>query len=208
MGEDCDDSNARKTTDCSEKDCNKFENRVKEVLDSEGGFVDDPDDLGKATNKGISWATWQDFSQSVLGVDPTLDNLKNITIQDAEKIYHQEFWDKIDADEIIDGDIRFLLFDFYVNARGHAIKTLQRTLNGMGYNLDVDGGMGPNTLNAINSANQKDLYNNFKQSRIDYYNRLAQRVPSQQKWLNGWLNRVKMFKDKTEVNNEDVNCDE
>lgn len=68
--------------------------------------------------------------------------------------------------------------------------------------------MFPNALDAMNSANQKDLYNNFKQSRIHYYNRFAQRVPSQQKWLNGWLNRVNMFKDKTKVNSEDVNCDE
>ena len=78
----------------------------------------------------------------------------------------------------------------------------------MGYDLTVDGGMGPNTLKAINSTNQVDFYNNFKQARIDYYNDLANRIPSQKKWLNGWLNKVNEFKDKTSTNKKDVNCDE
>ncbi|MDW5290833.1 putative peptidoglycan-binding domain-containing protein [Formosa sp. PL04] len=76
------------------------------------------------------------------------------------------------------------------------------------YNLTVDGGMGPNTLNAINSANQMDLYNNLKQTRIDFYNGIVQRNPSQSKFLNGWLNRINKFKDKTEEDNQDVNCPE
>ena len=206
--QDCDDTDATKTTDCTEKPCNEFDNRVDEVLNTEGGFVNDPDDLGGATNKGIAWDTWVQNAQSVLGIDPTLENLGNLTDQGAKDIYKNEYWDKINADDIDDGDIRFMLFDFYVNSGSHAVKGVQRTLNSMGYNLTVDGGMGPNTLNAINSANQMDLYNNLKQTRIDFYNGIVQRNPSQSKFLNGWLNRINKFKDKTEEDNQDVNCPE
>mgnify|MGYP001792281697 CR=1 FL=1 len=43
---------------CLKEDCNTFENRVKDILNSEGGFVNNPNDPGGATNRGISWKTW------------------------------------------------------------------------------------------------------------------------------------------------------
>ena len=101
---------------CVDKPCNQFENRVKQVINAEGGFVDDPADSGGATNKGIAWKTWKNNAKSVLGVQPTLDNLKNLTDAQAKQIYRHTFWDAISADQINDGDVRYLLFDFYVNS--------------------------------------------------------------------------------------------
>ena len=76
-GLDCDDRDATKSTNCNEDDdCNTFENAISKVLNTEGGFVDDPADPGGATNKGIAWKTWQSFAKSILGKEPTLQNLK------------------------------------------------------------------------------------------------------------------------------------
>lgn len=206
-------------------DCNTFENKVSEVINTEGDFVNDPNDPGGPTNKGISWSAWTENAQSVLGVDPTLDNLKDLSSDQAKLIYKEMYWDKIDADNIKDGDLRYLMFDFYVNAGGNAIKVLQKTLNDSGYSLDVDGVMGTNTLNAINNyPDQINLYNNFRTNRQDYYNNITLKSVKRylenhpnatdyeltqntlKKYINGWTNRVNSFIEKTLDNNINVNC--
>ncbi len=66
--------------------------------------------------------------------------------------------------------------------------------------------MGTQTINAINSTNYIDLYNAYKQNRINYYVGLANRRPSLNKFLNGWKNRTNKFENKTTDNSIDVNC--
>ncbi|HUS00805.1 MAG TPA: glycosyl hydrolase 108 family protein [Chitinophagaceae bacterium] len=186
--------------------CNTFEFRVKSVLKTEGGFINDPKDPGGATNKGICWNTWQSSAMSILGINPTLQNLENLTEDQAMSIYKNLYWDKVNADNITDGDIRYLIFDFYVNAGGNSVKVLQRTLNQLGSNVSVDGAMGAQTLSAINSANKIDLYNTYKANRQAYYNNIVANNPSQSKWINGWTNRVNSFINKSESFFSDVNC--
>ncbi len=203
---------------CIDKPCNTFENRIKQVINTEGGFVNDPTDKGGATNKGIAWRTWKANAKSVLGVEPTLDNLKNLTDAQAKEIYRYKFWDAISADQINDGDVRYLLFDFYVNSGGGYIKhngkihngaitILQRVLNTLGNHLIIDGGMGLNTLKAINNTDPIELYNKLKQARIDFITDIPKKNHSQKKYLNGWLNRVKKFKQKDKEHKHNVNCD-
>ena len=63
---------------CVKEDCNTFDERMKDLFKTEGGFVNDPADPGGATNKGISWVVWKQNAKSILGVKPTLENLKNL----------------------------------------------------------------------------------------------------------------------------------
>ena len=227
-GEDCDDNDSTKTTDCEdEEDCNTFEERVKEVLNTEGGFVNDPVDSGGATNRGISWPVWLKNAQRILGVSPTLQNLKNLTEDGAKSIYKELYWDALRLDEVKDGDLRFLIFDFNVNSgEGNAVRVLQRTINQLGGNVSVDGAFGSQTLNAINNiSDQVRLYNDYKNNRNKYLkqitknniNRYLKEFPqatetelkarTYKRFINGWLNRVNSFKDKTDSNSENVNCD-
>jgi lysozyme family protein len=207
-----------------EADCNSFEDRVNHVLNSEGSFVNDPIDRGGPTNRGISWDVWVENAQSILGKQPTLSNLENLSADDAKTIYKVKFWDKIYLDDIEDGDLRWLLFDFYVNSGGNAIIVLQKELNKMGHSLSIDGVMGPNTINAINSSNIIGLYNNFKEGRRTFYEKLVQkdidrylkkhpsanenelRYNTQLRFKNGWINRVNAFIEKTIQNLNNVNC--
>lgn len=186
--------------------CEDFINLIKKVLNFEGGFVNDPNDSGGATNRGITWNTWLDTARPILGIEPTLENLKNLTANDAEEIYKERYWNKIKADDIIDGDIRYLLFDFYVNAGKNAVVVLQNTINEFNNNVIVDGSIGNQTINALNSINSIDLYNKYKQNRINYYVNLANRIPKNQKFLNGWKNRTNAFVNKTSENSLNVNC--
>jgi hypothetical protein len=206
-------------------DCTDFEDVVGKVLNIEGGFVDDPTDPGGPTNKGISWPVWKKNANNILGLNPTLINLQNLTENQAKKIYKKLYWDSIYADDIIDGDLRYMLFDFHVNAGGNAIKVLQKTLNQLGSTLTVDGGIGSQTINEINVFdNQITLYNTFKSNRKSYYNNITQNSINKyitkhpnaleaeiksktfKKYINGWINRANHFLDKTSTNYLYVNC--
>jgi lysozyme family protein len=189
-----------------QEDCSTFENRVGDVLNTEGAYTNDPDDPGGPTNKGISWNVWLSYAKEVVGVEPTLDNLKNITKDQAKQIYKTKYWDAIYADQVLDGDLRFLLFDFFVNSGANAVKVLQRTINDLGGLVSVDGQIGINTINAINSLNSVELYNTYKSNRQIYYNNIVKRKPKQAKYIKGWTNRVNQFVDKKTGNSSNVNC--
>lgn len=207
------------------KDCNTFDKRVNNILNSEGGFTVDPVDPGGATNKGISWKVWLNNAENILGVEPNLANLEMLTDDQAKAMYKALYWDKIKCEDITDGDLRYMLFDFYVNAGSNAIITLKRTLNNLGYNLELNGSVDDDLINLINNhPNQTALYNNFKSNRINYYNELVNASISRyiakypnatnqqlltktlKKYQNGWLNRANKFINKTNQNSKNVNC--
>jgi len=167
------------------------------LLGFEGGFVNDPADPGGATNKGITLRTFGTCANQLLGIQPTLENLKALTNEQAGKIYKALYWDKIKGDQIDQQELANIVFDFYVNAGANATKLLQSVLNALGAApaLAVDGLIGPGTVQALQSADQTEVYRRYKQGRIDYYQNLAASEPSLAKFLRGWLNRVNAFPD-------------
>ncbi len=171
-----------------------FDLYVPQLLKFEGGFVDDPADPGGATNLGITLATFQRYAQSLLGEAPTLEALRALTPEQAGAIYKQEYWDKLDGDQIASQPLAEILFDFYVNAGTEAVLLLQRILRQLGAtDLALDGEMGPATLAALQAADQAQVYALYRQGRIDYYERLAQERPVDAKFLQGWLARAEWF---------------
>lgn len=70
----------------------KFHRILKIVLRHEGGYVNNPNDSGGATNKGIAWNTWVAYAKKDLGIEPTLENLKQLTDKQAEVIYRKRYW--------------------------------------------------------------------------------------------------------------------
>jgi len=168
------------------------------LLRFEGGFVNDPADPGGATNKGITLATFQRYATPLLGVAPTLDNLRALSDVQAFSIYKVGYWDPLHADEIVDQPFAEIFFDFHVNAGAVAVRVLQGALNDTGSKprLAADGVMGPGTLEALHGSDQTGLYRIYKQRRIDYYRDLVARRPTLTKFLNGWLKRVNSFPDR------------
>ena len=168
---------------------------LPQLLKHEGGFVNDPADPGGATNKGITFKTFKAFAKPLLGIDPTLANLKALTNQQAGVIYKSQYWDKAQGDAIASQDLANIVIDFYVNAGVNATKLFQRVLNKMGAKLEVDGKIGKAVLTALSGFDQKEVYKNYKQGRIDYYQNLVKKNPKLKKFLKGWLNRVNSFPD-------------
>jgi len=167
------------------------------LLKHEGGFVNDPVDPGGATNKGVTLATFKQCAQSLLGIAPTLDNLRNLTDAQAGTIYKALYWDKVCGDKLEPQELANIVFDFQVNAGANASRLLQRVLNSLGAKpqLAVDGAIGPGTLAAVASADPQKLYSAYKQGRKDYYNNLVAQRPPLGKFLKGWLARVDSFPD-------------
>ncbi len=202
-----DGSNITKTTwKLQLETCNTFNNRIKNILQNEGGFVNDPNDRGGATNLGITWNTWKNTAKPILGIDPTLENLKKLTPDQAARIYKKNYWDEINLDQLCDGDMKYFMFDFYVNAGPNAIKVLQNTLNQLGATVHVNGRVDAQTINAINAAKSKDLYNTYKVNRQNFYNNIVDGNPSQGVFLAGWTKRNNSFKNKSADQSTDANC--
>lgn len=165
------------------------------LLKHEGGFVDDPVDPGGATNRGITIATFKSCSQRLLAVEPTLDNLRQLTDAQAAIIYKALYWDPMGGDGISLQPLANIIFDFFVNAGSQAARLLQNVLNSLsaGSLLAVDGAFGPATLGRLAASYETEVYRRYKSGRIDYYNDLAERRPELRKFLKGWLARVNSF---------------
>lgn len=177
-------------------DCEARFNKVSRiVLANEGGFVDDPDDAGGATNMGIAWRTWQSYAKTDLGLEPTLENLKRLTEEQAETIYRKRYWKPRGFCKVDDPRVALMVYDWTITS-GKAVREVQEVLSGQfGQAVAVDNVMGQQTIDALNDVQDPEaLVSAIAGARKDYYrsltfNRDGSRN-SNQKFLKGWLARV------------------
>jgi lysozyme family protein len=136
-----------------------FKKTLKFVLKKEGGYVNDPDDKGGATNKGITQFTYDQYRKDCkLALNP----VKNITDKEVEEIYYKRYWlaNKCDTMNPV---FAVMVFDTAVNMGS---KVLAGFLISAGYKFPEK----------------------FMLARIRKYKEYAM-VGNQRKFLLGWLNR-------------------
>ena len=151
-----------------------FNEIIEETLKHEGGYVNDPNDLGGETNFGIAKRFY-----------PTVDN-KNLTKEQAKKIYHQDYWRTAKCDEI-PSHLRHIYFDMTVNfGRSGAVKVLQRAANSKKAKLEVDGKIGPKTLTVIQKLN----IDRVRAYRVLRFADIIHRKPEQERFWVGWFRRA------------------
>ena len=156
------------------------------ILKWEGGFVNDPLDRGGATNKGITIATFRQF----YGKDATVEQLKNITEEQWLHIFKAGYWNPWKADEIINQSIANIVVDWaWASGPGTSIKQVQKVLG-----IASDGIVGPKTIEAINSADQRTLFADIRDARIEFIDNIVRRDPTQTRFLKGWKNRINDIK--------------
>ncbi|HBC3366499.1 TPA: PAAR domain-containing protein [Vibrio parahaemolyticus] len=179
--------------------CDPQEFFYSKILAHEGGFVDNPNDRGGATNKGVTIDTWRRFSDKLFNIAPSVDSLKAMTDEQAYEIFVEGYWNKSLANKIRNCPIAFQFVDFYYNAPQGSAVVLQRTINELGGNVVEDWHMGPSSLKAVNelidSGKEKEIYLTFRRLRIEYYNHRADTVEGQSVFRNGWIARAESFKD-------------
>ena len=155
------------------------------ILKWEGGFVNDPNDSGGATNKGVTLATFRKYK----GASATVDDLKAITDEDWDAIFKEMYWDKCRADEINSQAVANLIVDWYWMSGTNAIKYVQRLIG-----ATEDGIVGKQTLARLNAKGDGfvlPIYN----YRKDFYHRIVANRPTQKRFLRGWLNRLNALMD-------------
>ena len=154
----------------------KFDDIIDIVIKHEGGYVNDPKDLGGETKYGITKRFYPDV------------DIKNLTEEEAKQIYYDDYWVANKVPSMPD-NLKHIFFDMCINqGRGTAVKVLQRAVNSKGGDLEVDGGLGPKTIEAINKYKPCD--NRTRCYRLKHYYDLVNKKPEQEKFLFGWFRRA------------------
>lgn len=170
------------------------------ILKHEGGLTDDPVDRGGITNYGISLKFaqgTQDYELLDIDRDGDIDreDIKKLTKEQAIEVYKKHFWNPFKLDDEPSNSVALLIFDSAVNhGIGGASNLIQKTLVDMGYNISIDGKVGPKTLAALHNADSDEFINMFLSVRERYYRRIVEKNPSQNRFLRGWLNRIKSLR--------------
>jgi len=152
---------------------NTFNDIIEKVLKHEGGYVNDPKDLGGETKFGITKRFYPDI------------DIKNLTKEEAKEIYKNDYWDK-NRVESLPEELWYIFFDMCINmGRGTAVKILQRAANSKGRNISVDGGLGPATIGALKGVEVERV----RAYRVKYYSDLVTKRPEQDKFYFGWFRR-------------------
>ena len=176
---------------------------AEEIIAREGGFVDDPDDPGGATNFGITIHTMRR-----LGVD--LDGDGQVTRRDVKRLSRTQAADIIVEHYFRNPGISRLpealhatVFDMQVNSGSNAVRILQRLLRRMGADIAVDGLIGPQTVAASHRAADEapdHIADAYGIARRNYYYALGDKRRASRKYARrrnggkgGWIKRAEQF---------------
>lgn len=161
-----------------------FELFITEVLSVEGGYVNDPDDNGGATNRGITRRVYDKYYLEVYGITSTDMDHANLTRAEAADIYKHYYWDAVKGDELPSG-VDLMVADMAVNSGTvRASKMLQKIVN-----AKEDGIIGPATLAKVNGIGSNILIHKaFLQRRESYFQISA--IKNNIKFYKGWINRL------------------
>ncbi len=180
-----------------------IETIAAEILEREGGYVDDPDDPGGPTNHGVTLATLRRLGMDLNADGETdVDDLKLLRPEQAKAIFLQHYYRRPGIDRLPE-PLRASVFDMYVNAGAGAVRILQKLLNEMGQSVVVDGAIGPQTVEAAEialAAAPRHLADAYGIARRNYYYALADRRPASRKFARrrdggkgGWILRAEEF---------------
>lgn len=151
---------------------NAWKTAIDFVLKYEGGLVDNPSDPGGLTNFGISSRSY-----------PSID-IRNLTRDDAEKIYKRDYWDAVHGDELPE-PLAVAVFDSAVNqGAGTAKRMLQISLG-----VTVDGVIGPRTVKAAHNGGL-DAVVRFLAERAVRYHETMRDVPGLNVFAHNWYFRL------------------
>lgn len=169
----------------------KVEFLVPKILKWEGGFVDDPVDLGGATNMGVTIGTWRQVGYDKDGDgDIDVHDLKLITKADVvNRVLKPHYWDRWRADEIINQSVAEILVDWVWGSGVHGIKIPQRILG-----VKDDGKVGHVTIAAINARDPRELHAMIWSARYNFLESICKARPSNKRFFKGWVNRLRDFK--------------
>lgn len=188
-----------------------FDVAYEKTMGHEGGYVNDPDDAGGETYKGISrkynpsWVGWRtiDIYKTEPDFPETLDMSGELQHQ-VKELYKQMYFDPYRGDDMPEA-LAIEMFDTAVNMGiGRAIRFLQSSLNLLNRNGAIfpdmveDGAYGPTTHKCLMKylrGDRLDILLKFMNVFQGYhYIEYMRKSPTQEKYARGWFNRVEISK--------------
>lgn len=157
------------------------------MLKWEGGFSNHKNDLGGATNKGVTLRTLKSIGlDKDMDGDVDINDLKLLTNKDVTyKVLKPFYWDRVKADNINCQKVANALVDYIWTSGNKGIIAIQRILN-----VSADGIVGNKTIKAINDYDCCKLFKELNHERELYFYHICNRRPKNKVFLKGWLNRL------------------
>lgn len=147
----------------------KFYTLLDYVFAEEGGFSNHKNDRGGPTNFGIAQISLDEYTRKR---NLPRKDVKNITKEEAAKIYYEDYYLKSGADKQKDIRDAYILFDTAVNFYPTTAKNMFKQANGNFYNmLDI---------------------------RLKQHIKEAKDNPGQEEFKQGWINRVKRIEKRAD----------
>ena len=125
---------------------------LKILLKDEGRDTNDHNDSGGLTRFGIAQNKHPDI------------DVKNLTLEDATKIYRKQYWEPLQCDLINDQEIANKLFDTSAPCGIEPVsKAIQQAAEKVsGHTIVIDGIIGPKTVELINHCDPSTLLAEFR----------------------------------------------
>lgn len=141
---------------------------IEAILVREGGYVNDPNDLGGATNFGITIKTLSDYRKRQVDIE----EVRNLTKDQAREIYKQNYLTP------------------FVDAAGGNVQLLALLVDSA-----VQHGVGrvQSWLLAVKTSDPAVIYRTILKRRIQFYGEIITARPENAKFAKGWMNRVSEF---------------
>jgi lysozyme family protein len=163
------------------------------MIANEGGYVNDPDDPGGETYKGIArkmyskWDGWTtvDMLKRQPGFPSNLDKDAELQ-QDVLNFYRTVFWDPLKGDQMNNQEVANSIFDFAVNAGLSTSASLAQMVIG----AKADGVIGPQSIASLNTFDPEHFLAAFTVAKIARYVNIVKKRPTSRKYFYGWVCRA------------------
>ena len=180
---------------------NSFQKAWEETGRAEGGYVNNPNDSGGATNWGVTERVARKFNFT--------GDMRDLPKKTATQIAKKAYWDVMKLDDIaeLSESVALELFDTGFNAgTSRAGKFIQRALNGLNRkgrdfnDLVVDGAIGTKTIESLKTFLNKRgkrgetvMMRSLNGLQVEFYFKLVERREKDEDFLFGWiLHRVQI----------------
>ncbi|ROT95847.1 holin-associated N-acetylmuramidase [Histidinibacterium lentulum] len=176
---------------------------AEEIVAREGGYVNDPDDPGGATNHGVTVHTLRRLGLDLDGDGRvTAEDVRRLSRAQAVEIFLEHYFERPRIGEL-PVPLQPSVFDMQVNAGSNAVRILQRLFGQMRLPCAIDGVIGPQTIRVAReamAAAPDHLVDAYGIARRNYYYDLADRRPASRKYARrrdggkgGWIVRAEAF---------------
>ena len=162
----------------------RFEKIFEYLLKVEGGYSNDESDKGGKTKYGIIEEEAREFGYK--------GDMQDLTMDFAKNIYLKKYYLGNKLDKVVNDKVALSICDWAVNSDKNGIKNAQVAINQLtNANLDVDGIIGSKTLEALNATDPEKFLRIYHDLQRIYYRSKVADDKTQERFLTGWLNRVK-----------------